>query len=76
MSRLLNAKQVAERLGLSAPKVRQLWDQRALSYVEIPTLAVGRRIRRTDSDKLEAWIKNRDTHNAGVAGTSEQRKAS
>jgi len=66
---LLDAGAVAERLGISRPSVRRLWDQRQLPFVEIPAATIGRRIRRTDATVLEIWINN---HSFGCADDSKR----
>jgi hypothetical protein len=63
---LLKAAEIAQELGLSTPMVRKLWNTGALPFVEIPSTAVGRRIRRTDAAALEVWIA---THSSKAADT-------
>ncbi len=59
MMRLLDAGAVAERLSVSRPTVRKLWDAGALPSIDIPTHGHKRKLRRMPEDALERWISER-----------------
>lgn len=58
---LLDAAGVAERLGVSKPHVRHLWERGVLPCIIIPGTSKRRKIRRIDSTVLEAWIASNST---------------
>jgi|GEM_PF-4955123 len=63
MQSLMNAAAIAKRLGCTSAHVRHLWDAGILPYVDIAATR-RRRMRRTDADVVEQYMKNAGRHDA------------
>jgi excisionase family DNA binding protein len=61
VSKLLTVTEVAERLNVSLPTVRQLIDSGHLRAVMIPGATQTRRIRRVAIEALEHFLKDHET---------------